>query len=75
MGGQGLNNRRKDLLASEQKARQVSDQVTNMKATTDGGTGVVAQVASTVERLRSLSPLWDMHCAGVDLASVRWAAH
>ncbi|MBK1615333.1 IscS subfamily cysteine desulfurase [Rubrivivax gelatinosus] len=29
----------------------------------------------TVERLRTLSPLWDLHCAGVDLASIQWAAH
>jgi len=35
----------------------------------------VAQVRDTVERLRSLSPLWDMHQAGIDLASVQWAAH
>ena len=35
----------------------------------------VAQVKSTVERLRALSPLWDLHCAGVDLASIQWAAH
>ena len=35
----------------------------------------VARVAATVERLRGLSPLWDLHCAGVDLASIQWAAH
>jgi len=35
----------------------------------------VAQVKGTVERLRSLSPLWDMHQAGIDLASIQWAAH
>ncbi len=29
----------------------------------------------TVERLRSLSPLWDMHVAGIDLSSVQWAEH
>jgi cysteine desulfurase len=28
-----------------------------------------------VSKLRELSPLWDMHCAGVDLNSVQWAAH
>jgi len=28
-----------------------------------------------VGKLRDLSPLWDMHCAGVDLNSVQWAAH
>jgi cysteine desulfurase len=35
----------------------------------------VAQVTATVDRLRTLSPLWEMHCAGVDLAAVQWAAH
>jgi cysteine desulfurase len=35
----------------------------------------VAQVTATVERLRALSPLWDMHCAGIDLASIQWSAH
>jgi cysteine desulfurase len=35
----------------------------------------IEQVKSTVERLRTLSPLWDMHCAGVDIASIQWAAH
>ncbi|WP_066341908.1 IscS subfamily cysteine desulfurase [Azohydromonas lata] len=35
----------------------------------------VAQVRSTVERLRSLSPLWEMHQAGIDLKSIQWAEH
>ena len=35
----------------------------------------IALVTATVERLRSLSPLWDMHLAGVDIASIQWAAH
>ncbi|MGC4078407.1 MAG: IscS subfamily cysteine desulfurase [Rubrivivax sp.] len=35
----------------------------------------VEQTRRTVERLRELSPLWDLHCAGVDLAAVQWAAH
>ncbi|MBI5268361.1 MAG: aminotransferase class V-fold PLP-dependent enzyme, partial [Burkholderiales bacterium] len=35
----------------------------------------VAQVQATVERLRTLSPLWDMHQAGIDLGSIEWAAH
>ena len=30
---------------------------------------------STVERLRTLSPLWDMHVAGIDIASIQWAEH
>ncbi len=28
-----------------------------------------------IARLRELSPLWDMHMAGIDLSSVQWAAH
>ena len=28
-----------------------------------------------VGKLRELSPLWDMHCAGIDLNTVQWAAH
>jgi cysteine desulfurase len=35
----------------------------------------VAQVRETVERLRAMSPLWDMHVAGVDLSTVQWASH
>ena len=33
------------------------------------------EVRATVERLRSLSPLWDMHCAGIDLDTIQWSAH
>jgi len=35
----------------------------------------VRQVVETVERLRDLSPLWEMHQDGVDMASIQWAAH
>ncbi|NML16105.1 IscS subfamily cysteine desulfurase [Azohydromonas caseinilytica] len=35
----------------------------------------VAQVHATVERLRSLSPLWELHQAGIDLDTIQWAAH
>ena len=35
----------------------------------------VASVSGAVERLRALSPLWDMHVAGVDLSTVQWAEH
>jgi cysteine desulfurase len=34
-----------------------------------------ARVQATVEKLRSLSPLWDMHLAGIDLSTVQWAEH
>jgi len=36
---------------------------------------VLQQVHTQVERLRELSPLWDMYKAGIDLKSVQWAAH
>ena len=36
---------------------------------------VLSQVRSQVERLRDLSPLWDMYKEGIDLKSVQWAAH
>jgi cysteine desulfurase len=35
----------------------------------------IAQVCKAVEKLRALSPLWDMYKDGVDLNSVQWAAH
>ena len=34
-----------------------------------------AQVRKAVEKLRELSPLWDMFKDGVDLSTVQWAAH
>ena len=36
---------------------------------------VLTQVRDQVERLRDLSPLWDMFKDGIDLKSVQWAAH
>ena len=36
---------------------------------------VLGQVRTQVERLRELSPLWDMYKEGIDLKSVQWAAH
>ena len=35
----------------------------------------VGKVREAVEKLRELSPLWDMHKEGIDLDSVQWAAH
>jgi cysteine desulfurase len=35
----------------------------------------ITMVRSAVEKLRDLSPLWDMYKEGVDLKSVQWAAH
>ncbi len=35
----------------------------------------VALVAEKVEKLRALSPLWDMYKEGIDLSTVQWAAH
>lgn len=36
---------------------------------------VIHQVTATVVKLRDLSPLWEMHCSGVDLSTIQWAAH
>lgn len=35
----------------------------------------VKQVRGAVDKLRELSPLWDMYKDGVDLDSIEWAAH
>jgi len=35
----------------------------------------IATMKRTVDKLRAMSPLWDMHLDGVDIASVQWAAH
>lgn len=35
----------------------------------------IAQTRAAVEKLRELSPLWDMHKEGIDLDTVQWAAH
>ena len=32
-------------------------------------------IRTAVEKLRELSPLWDMYKAGIDLDSIEWAAH
>jgi len=36
---------------------------------------IIARVREKVTRLRELSPLWEMYKDGVDLNSVKWAAH
>ena len=36
---------------------------------------VLSQVRTQVNRLRDLSPLWDMYKDGIDLKSVKWVAH
>jgi cysteine desulfurase len=36
---------------------------------------IVAKVREKVDKLRTLSPLWEMYQDGVDLNSVKWAAH
>jgi len=35
----------------------------------------IVKVRAAVEKLRDLSPLWDMYKDGIDLSSVEWAAH
>ena len=36
---------------------------------------VVRRVIDEVSRLREMSPLWELHQEGVDLATVKWSAH
>lgn len=36
---------------------------------------VLAFTRSAVDKLRALSPLWDMYKEGIDLSTVQWAAH
>jgi cysteine desulfurase len=36
---------------------------------------VIELVATSVERLRALSPLWEMHQDGIDLNSIQWTPH
>jgi cysteine desulfurase len=35
----------------------------------------IGKIRAAVEKLRELSPLWDMYKDGVDLNSIEWAAH
>ncbi|HIK80083.1 MAG TPA: IscS subfamily cysteine desulfurase, partial [Porticoccaceae bacterium] len=35
----------------------------------------IEKVRHAVNKLRELSPLWDMFKAGIDLNTVQWAAH
>ena len=35
----------------------------------------ITLIEQAVQRLRDLSPLWEMHQEGVDLDSVQWAVH
>jgi len=43
--------------------------------TTDDVDTAIKQTRAAVEKLRDLSPLWDMFKDGIDLDSVVWAAH
>ncbi|MFW5427287.1 MAG: IscS subfamily cysteine desulfurase, partial [Methylophagaceae bacterium] len=35
----------------------------------------IEQTRAAVEKLRDLSPLWDMFKDGIDLSTVEWATH
>ena len=35
----------------------------------------VTHIREAIEKLRALSPLWDMFKEGIDLSQVKWAAH
>jgi cysteine desulfurase len=36
---------------------------------------VIELVVKSVERLRTLSPLWEMHQDGIDISSIQWTPH
>jgi len=36
---------------------------------------VIELVVASVERLRALSPLWEMHQEGIDINSIKWTPH
>ncbi len=36
---------------------------------------VIKTIASKVEKLREMSPLWEMHLDGVDLSTIEWTEH
>lgn len=36
---------------------------------------VTSKIVDIVERLRDLSPLWEMHQEGIDISSINWAQH
>jgi cysteine desulfurase len=36
---------------------------------------VIELLKSKIDKLRDLSPLWEMYKDGVDLNSIQWAAH
>jgi cysteine desulfurase len=36
---------------------------------------VIQLVVASVERLRALSPLWEMHQDGIDLSTIQWTPH
>jgi cysteine desulfurase len=35
----------------------------------------IVLIRKNIEKLRELSPLWDMYKEGIDLSTVKWAAH
>ena len=35
----------------------------------------VKQIVNEVQRLRALSPLWEMAQEGIDISKIKWAAH
>jgi len=35
----------------------------------------IGTIRANVEKLRELSPLWEMYKDGIDISSIQWAAH
>jgi cysteine desulfurase len=36
---------------------------------------VIGVIRNAIEKLRDMSPLWDMYKEGIDLSKVEWAHH
>ena len=37
--------------------------------------GLCGQVVLHVDRLREMSPLWEMHLEGIDISKIEWSQH
>jgi cysteine desulfurase len=35
----------------------------------------IASIKFNVAKLRDMSPLWEMHQAGIDIDTIQWATH
>ncbi len=63
-------------LGVEEEMAHTSLRIGFGRFTTEAEVDTAAQkIIQEVNRLREMSPLWEMSCQGVDLKSIQWAAH